>query len=440
MKQKVDIADVMIWGTKIGSIAWDEAAQVGFFEYEASFLNAPIEIAPLTMPKKRGIYSFPALSRSTFMGLPGLLADCLPDKFGNLLIDQWLAEQGRLPDDFSPVERLCYMGSRSMGAIEFKPTVSKALNPPENLQINELVRLANVALKHRKHLKAQLSTDNDQINQESLNQIISVGTSAGGARAKAVIAWNRQTGEIQSGQIPAPKGFEHWILKFDGVSGNKDKELDDPQGYGKIEYAYYLMAKDAGITMMESQLLKENHRAHFITRRFDRTINGQKHHMQTLCGIAHFDYNQAGAYSYEQAFQVIRRLKMTNETAALDEQYRRLTFNVIGRNQDDHTKNISFMMDRAGQWSLSPAYDMTYSYNASGKWTSTHQMSINGKRSKLTLHDLIEIAKVANIKPTKAKKIIQQVARVFSKWPDFAKQSGVNDELTKHIAENHRNL
>lgn len=438
MKGKVNITDISIWGTRVGSVVWDDARELGFFEYSQQFLNSPVELAPLTMPKTSEIYSFPALNRDVFRGLPGLLADSLPDKFGNLLINRWLKEQGREILDFSPIERLCYIGNRGMGALEFKPRIKSSVDQVNELDVKELVRLANIALRSREQLQSSFSQGEESQNEESLTRIISVGTSAGGARAKAVIAWNEETNEVISGQIQVPPGFGYWILKLDGVHKNADKELDDPQGFGRIEYAYFLMAKEAGIDISESKLLEENDRAHFITRRFDRLENGGKLHMQTLCAMAHYDFNQAGAYSYEQAFQVIRQLKMEQERVALEEQFRRMVFNVLGRNQDDHTKNISFLMGRNAAWALSPAYDITFSFNKTGKWTSTHQMSINGKRDNFTIADMIQTAKMANIKAPNAKRIIQQVSKAISNWPDFAKTAGVSEEWIKQIGLCHR--
>jgi len=438
VKGKVNITDISIWGTRVGSVVWDDARELGFFEYSQQFLNSPVELAPLTMPKTSEIYSFPALNRDVFRGLPGLLADSLPDKFGNLLINRWLKEQGREILDFSPIERLCYIGNRGMGALEFKPRIKSSVDQVNELDVKELVRLANIALRSREQLQSSFSQGEESQNEESLTRIISVGTSAGGARAKAVIAWNEETNEVISGQIQVPPGFGYWILKLDGVHKNADKELDDPQGFGRIEYAYFLMAKEAGIDISESKLLEENDRAHFITRRFDRLENGGKLHMQTLCAMAHYDFNQAGAYSYEQAFQVIRQLKMEQERVALEEQFRRMVFNVLGRNQDDHTKNISFLMGRNAAWALSPAYDITFSFNKTGKWTSTHQMSINGKRDNFTIADMIQTAKMANIKAPNAKRIIQQVSKAISNWPDFAKTAGVSEEWIKQIGLCHR--
>ena len=377
------------------------------------------------MPLGGGTHAFPDLPRETFKGLPGLLADSLPDKFGNLLIDRWLAAQGRSPRSFNPVERLCYLGSRGMGALEFQPTLADDL-PSTPLEVSRLVALANEALSARDELHTSLSGDH------ALNDIIRVGTSAGGARAKAIIAWNPSTNEIRSGQVPLPDGFEPWLIKFDGISNNRDKECADPQGYGRIEFAYHLMARAAGLTMSECRLLEEEDRAHFMTRRFDRTPDGDKLHLQTLCGIAHFDFNQAGAYSYEQAFQVARQLALPHADQA--ELYRRALFNILARNQDDHTKNISFLMDRRGHWHLAPAYDVLYRDNPEGAWTSRHQMSLHGKPDDFTKDDLLAAARSANIKPPLAKEIFAQVETAVRRWKDFALQAEVSNAQHQAIA------
>jgi len=418
-------AKVLLHDTHIGSVTWDESRALGIFEYHPHFLPSGMQVAPLTMPLGGGTHSFPDLPRETFKGLPGLLADSLPDKFGNLLIDRWLAEQGRSPRSFNPVERLCYLGSRGMGALEFQPTLADEL-PSTPLEVSRLVALANEALAARTGLHTSLSGDH------ALNDIIRVGTSAGGARAKAIIAWNPSTTEIRSGQVPLPDGFEPWLIKFDGISDNRDKENADPQGYGRIEFAYHLMARAAGLTMSDCRLLEEHDRAHFMTRRFDRTPDGDKLHLQTLCGLAHFDFNQAGAYSYEQAFQVARQLALTHADQA--ELYRRALFNILARNQDDHTKNISFFMDRRGHWHLAPAYDVIYSDNPDGAWTSRHQMSLNGKRDDFTRADLLAAARSANIKPPLAGEILAQVENAVRQWKDFALQAEVSNAQHQAIA------
>ena len=417
-------ASIHIHDTLIGAITWDAERELGVFEYAPVFLASGIEVAPLMMPLGAGRFVFPDLSRETFKGMPGLLADSLPDKFGNLLIDQWLARQGRAPQSFDPVERLCYLGKRAMGAMEFQPTLLSE-SPAETLHLDALVQLANDALASRENLHANLDHA-----PEAMATILRIGTSAGGARAKAVVSWNPGTNEILSGQIAPPPGFEAWLLKFDGVSGNRDKELSDPLGFGRIEYAYHLMARAAGITMSDCRLLEENGRAHFMTRRFDRTPVGGKLHLQSLCGIAHFDFNQAGAYSYEQAFQVARRLGLPQTD--LTELFRRAVFNILSRNQDDHTKNIAFLMDRRGAWHLAPAYDLIYAYNPSGAWTSRHQMTLNGKRDAFETADLLAAATQADLRPPKAKAILREVHTAVADWENFANTAGVfNPAMTE---------
>ena len=423
-------AIIRLYETAIGAVTWDPEREIGTFEYAPDFLASGIEVSPLMMPLGVGRFSFPNLPRETFKGLPGLLADSLPDKFGNLLIDQWLAQQGRRPESFDPVERLCYLGSRAMGGLEFEPTLL-ADSASEKLNLDALIQLANDALASRESLHANFSQ-----SPEALATILRVGTSAGGARAKAVIAWNPETHEIRSGQLRPDPGFESWLLKFDGVSANRDKELADPLGYGRIEYAYHLMARAGGITMSDCRLLEENGRAHFMTRRFDRNAEGGKFHMQSLCAIAHFDFNHAGGYSYEQAFQVARRLGLPQPD--LTELYRRALFNILSRNQDDHTKNIGFMMDRRGGWHLAPAFDMIYAYNPDGAWTSRHQMSFAGKREKFTTEDLLETAEAANVKPAKAKAILAQLNGAVSAWQSHAEAAGVPAAQAAEIQRNLR--
>jgi serine/threonine-protein kinase HipA len=419
-------AAIHIHDTLIGAVTWDAERELGVFEYSPDFLSSGIEVAPLMMPLGSGRFSFPDLPRETFKGMPGLLADSLPDKFGNLLIDQWLARQGRTPQSFDPVERLCYLGKRAMGAMEFQPTLLSE-SPAETLQLDALIQLANDALASRENLHANLDRA-----PEAMATILRIGTSAGGARAKAVVSWNPVTNEILSGQINPPPGFEAWLLKFDGVSGNRDKELADPLGFGRIEYAYHIMARAAGITMSDCRLLEENGRAHFMTRRFDRTPDGGKLHLQSLCGIAHFDFNQAGAYSYEQTFQIARRLGLPKTD--LTELFRRAIFNILSRNQDDHTKNIAFLMDRRGAWHLAPAYDLIYAYNPSGSWTSRHQMTLNGKRDHFETDDLLAAAAQADLRPPKAKSILREVHAAVADWEKHASVAEVPSPATKDIS------
>ena len=418
-------AAIHIHETLIGAVTWDAERELGVFEYAPEFLASGIEAAPLMMPLGAGRFAFPDLPRETFKGMPGLLADSLPDKFGNLLIDQWLARQGRTPQSFDPVERLCYLGKRAMGAMEFQPTLLSE-SPAETLHLDTLVQLANDALASRENLHANLDHA-----PEAMATILRIGTSAGGARAKAVVSWNPETNKILSGQIAPPPGFEAWLLKFDGVSGNRDKELSDPLGYGCIEYAYHLMARAAGITMSDCRLLEENGRAHFMTRRFDRTPDGGKLHLQSLCGIAHFDFNQAGAYSYEQAFQIARRLGLPQTD--LTELFRRAVFNILSRNQDDHTKNIAFLMDRRGAWRLAPAYDLIYAYNPTGAWTSRHQMTLNGKRDAFETSDLLATATHADLRPPKAKAILREVHTAVADWEKYASAAEVSRPASQEI-------
>jgi len=427
------VAAVELWGTRIGAVALTEPNGVASFEYEPSFLPSGIQLAPLMMPLAERVYSFPELPRRTFRGLPGLLADSLPDRFGNNLINAWLARQGRTPDSFDAVERLCYTGRRGMGALEFMPAQGPSAQTSESIQIAELVTLASEILSRQKELATSFQ---DPEREEALQTILRVGTSAGGARAKALIAWNASTGEVRSGQLEAPPGFSHWLLKFDGVSGNKDKELDNPQGYGLIELAYSRMARAAGITMTDCRLLEENGRRHFMTRRFDRNDAGNKLHMQSLGALAHFDYNEPGSYSYEQAFLIMRQLQLPMRD--LEEQYRRMVFNLVARNQDDHVKNIAFLMDRAGQWSLSPAFDITWSFNPNGDWTATHQMSVNGKRDQFTRADLLAVARSAQLKRGRAEAIAEEVITAVRDWPRFATEADVPEDSTRQIQASHR--
>ena len=413
-------ASIILWGRRIGAVSWDEARALGIFQYDPDFVGAGIEVAPLKMPVREAPYEFPALQKETFKGLPGMLADALPDKFGNRLIDAWLAETGRSADRFSPVDRLCYIGNRGIGALEFEPTVRKATRS-KKLEVAQLVDLANRVLSERENLVGRLGGDNDA---EALEDILSVGTSAGGARAKAVLAWNRQTGEFRSGQVKVDEGYEHWLLKFDGVSNNRDKELADPQGFGKIEYAYHLMATAAGIDMSECRLHHEGGRSHFMTRRFDRDGGGRKLHMQSLGAMQHFDFNDPTAYSYEQAALTIQDLGLGMDV--VEQQVRRAIFNVVARNQDDHVKNISFLMDRSGTWRLSPAYDVAYSYNPSGLWTRDHQMSLAGKRNDFTHDDLMAFASNVGVKAVRAKRAIEEVAEAVGRWRAFAEEAEVD--------------
>ncbi len=417
----VNLAHVKIWGEMVGYLFWREDNQTATFEYTPEFRKLGLDLSPIEMPlTQQRIFSFGNISRETFLGLPGLFADSLPDAYGKALLDRWLATNGRT--FANPVERLCYQGKRSMGALEFEPAQNDYLESSSNIEIDSLVATAREILNQKEAFSTNMSH-----TKEALINIIKVGTSAGGQRAKAIIAYNDETKEVRSGQIEAPEGFEHWLLKLDGVTNT---ELGDPQHYGKIEYVYHLMAKEAGIEMTECRLLEENGRAHFMTKRFDRHRN-QKIHMQTLCGIAHYDYKMLHAYSYEQAFQIMRRLRLPYNQA--EDMYRRMAFNVVARNQDDHTKNISFLMNQAGKWKLSPAYDISWAYNPQGNWTSKHQMSINNKWDNITREDLIAVAKNMNIK--RHNEIIEQVIDAVSHWRKFATEHEIPEETIRQIEQ-----
>lgn len=413
-------ATIRLWGRDIGAVSWLADRDYAVFQYVPEFTASGIAVSPLVMPPSQAPYAFPELPRDAFKGLPGLLADSLPDKYGNALIDAWLTRQGRDARSFNPVERLCYIGTRGMGALEFHPTLLKAQRRSRRLEIDALVDLANQVLSMRQNMQGVLTGEDDQ---DMLEEILRVGTSAGGARAKAVLAWNETTGEFRSGQAAADKGFTYWLMKFDGVSNNRDKELADPQGFGLIEYAFSQMAIDAGIDMAECRLHHEGGRSHFMTKRFDRTPTGQKLHMQSLGALRHFDFNAAGAYSYEQAVETIRQLNL--EAVDVEQQFRRAVFNLLIRNQDDHVKNIAFLMDKAGAWRLSPAFDVGYAYNPSGPWTSTHQMTLNGKRDDFTSEDLVAFGEYCGFKSRRILGMVRETADRVREWRTYADAAGV---------------
>lgn len=426
-------AKVLLWDSEIGAVSWVEDRQVAVFQYDPSFIRSGIQLSPLMMPLRDLPYEFPALSKETFKGLPGLLADSLPDKFGNAVIDTWLASQGRTTASFNSVERLCYIGSRGMGGLEFKPALRISHSKSDEIEVSKLVELSNKILDQRAGLEGVFSGTDDR---DAIEDILRVGTSAGGARAKAILAWNPKTNEFRSGQVKIPSGFEYWIMKFDGVSNNRDKELSDPQGYGMIEYAYYQLAVKAGIEMTECRLHHEGGRSHFMTKRFDRNADGSKIHMQSLCAIAHVDFNEPALYSYEQTIQTMKRLGLSQSD--LEQQVLRAMFNVVGRNHDDHVKNIAFLMNRRGEWRLSPAFDVSYAYDPKGYWTSQHQMSINGKREMFTKQDLLSMAKIAGIKSNRALEMLDRVITTMKSWPEVAENIGITDNRIRKIQAVHR--
>jgi serine/threonine-protein kinase HipA len=427
------VAEVRLWGRTIGAVSVEGPGAVAAFEFTPEFARSGIEVAPLAMPLSTQVYRFPELGAAAFHGLPGLLSDSLPDKFGNAVLDAWLASQGRLPGAIDAVERLCYTGARGMGALEFRPARGPQVDQSAAVQVEALVELASEVLRGREGLQTSFA---DPDKERALREILRVGASAGGARAKAVIAWNPATNELRSGQVKAPAGFEYWLLKFDGVTNNRDRELADPRGYGAIEYAYSLMARAAGIRMNDCRLFEEHGRRHFMTRRFDRLDGGEKLHMQSLGALAHLDFDLAGAHSYEQALLVLRRLGL--RTADVEEQFRRMCFNVVARNQDDHVKNIAFLMNKRGEWSLAPAFDLNYSFNPAGAWTSKHQMTLNGKRDDFTLDDLRAVAAVASLQRGRERALLAEVQAAVARWRDFAELAAVPSERAEAIAATHR--
>ncbi len=428
----VDLADVKIWGEDVGVIQWNENSQLASFQYYKKFLEKGWDLSPIKMPiiNNDRIYSFPELrgdknNENTFKGMPGLLSDALPDRYGNQLINTWLVQNGRAEKSMNPIEQLCFIGKRGMGALEFAPSILNTKESTFNIELDSLVNAAQSMLSIRTDFKTNLNSN----YEKALQDIVTIGTSAGGARPKAVIAYNNKTGEVKSGQSNAPEGFEHWLLKLDGVS---EVQLGDTQGWGRVEYAYYLMAIECGIDMMECKLLEENNRAHFMTKRFDREGNKTKHHIQTLCGIQHYDYNNMFAYSYEQLFQTMRLLRLSYPEA--EQMFRRMVFNVLATNCDDHTKNFSFIMKQGEKWHLSPAYDISFAYNPTNHWVNQQTLNINGKRKSINKADFMTIANANNIR--KAEQIIDEINLIINNWKDFANKADVKQYLTNTIQNN----
>ncbi len=427
----MNAAEVKIWGELVGAVAWNENSGVGSFEYDTKFKKIGWDLSPLKLPisSPKHQFSFPELRKDknaefdTFKGLPGLLADVLPDKYGNQLINMWLAQQGRQQDSMNPVEMLCFIGTRGMGALEFEPTTFTESKRTFGIEIDSLVEIAQKMLSQRKDFATNLQKN----EEKAVIEILKIGTSAGGARPKAVIAYNPKTEEVKSGQTKAPKGFEHWLIKLDGVS---DVQLGNSKGYGRVEMAYYNMAIACGIEMMPSKLLEENGRAHFMTKRFDREGAETKHHIQTFCALKHMDYNLVTSFSYEQLFQTMREIKLTYQDA--EQMFRRMVFNVIARNCDDHTKNFSFRLQKGGKWELAPAYDICHAYKPDHRWISQHALSINGKRADITRKDMIVIGR--SIKNKKASSIIDEINDTVNQWKKFAKEVDVMPKLRDEIA------
>lgn len=420
----INTAEVVLWGTRIGIIHLDESKPYIAFEYDADFIESGIEVSPLNMPLSNRVYEFPELVGPAFHGAPGLIADSLPDKFGNKIIERWLAEQGKSIGDFNTIDRLCYTGKRGMGALEYVPAQEWNDSIIEDVNINKMVSFASMVLSDQKkeHLSAQ--------EEIGYSQLVQLGTSAGGARAKALIAWNEQTKQIKSGQIDAGNGFEYWLMKFDGVKKNGDHNLEDSMEYTLIEYAYYLMAKDCKIQMNECRIFESDGKHHFMTKRFDRS-GSKKIHMQTLGALAHIDYNVPGVCSYEQAVYYMKKMGLFQ--IEMEQLFRRMVFNVIFVNQDDHVKNISFLMDREGKWSLSPAYDITFSYNLENTWLKAHQMLVNGKNRNIKYQDLIASGENMGLNKKKSNAIICQVEEIANHAKEYFDKVNIKEQTAEAI-------
>lgn len=432
-----NLAEVWLWDKLVGALAWAPDTATATFEYTPEWVRTGVQIAPLRMPSHADgarIFHFPQLNRDTYKGLPACFADTLPDDFGNAVINTWLARNGRDPQSFNPLERLLYSGKRGMGALEYAPALRQAQSGNNKFELESLIGMAQQVLDQRAGVSSQLHN----AGNDDLTAILQVGTSAGGARAKALVAINKNRTEIRSGQVDAPEGFEHYLLKFDGIveQGNNRETFGDPQGFGRMEYAYYLMAKDAGITMTPCELLIDGARAHFLTKRFDR-IGNHKLHYQSLCAMDHADFNRPGYYSYEQLFAVARQLRLTRAEAV--EIYRRMVFNIIARNHDDHSKNFGFILSGPrAQWQLAPAFDIAYSYKPGSPWVNSHQLSVNGKRDSFTREDLLVTAKLISNFTKEAKLIIQQTLDVINQWKKYAHTAEVPASFTREIQQNFR--
>ena len=416
-------ANVYLWGTHVGTVSLAGDDPIARFQYTDEFRGMGVEVSPLRMPLSSAVFSFPDLPVQSFHGLPGLVSDSLPDKFGNKVIAVWLRAQNRSPEDLNAIDRLCCAGQRGMGALEYRPALLDKEDVSERVTVEALSELADKVLRTREDARATLVP-----GMNEYSSILKVGSSAGGARAKALIGWNEATGEVRSGQVALPEGFGYWLIKFDGLVGNGDKEGDDKWGYGRVEYAYHLMARAAGIEMTECRLWN---RRHFMTRRFDRLPDGGKLHAQTLGALAHFDFNNPRLYSYEDAFDVTRRV--VNDARANEQLFRRMIFNVLAWNCDDHVKNIAYLMDRAGEWHLAPAYDECYAWNPAGDWTSCHQMAVNGKRIGIEDADILACARFANMRERKARAVLDEVRAAVRDWPRFAAEAEVRDDFIAKI-------
>lgn len=433
----MEVIDVCYKSESIGALSFDSSTGLGAFEYSTKFIKKGIQLSPLKMPLSKHIYRFPQLNYQTFKGLPGLIADSLPDDFGNAVMNAWVASQGKSTDSITPLQRLQYTGKRGMGALEYIPaTKLHNNNTKTDIQIESLVAIAQEVLDLRSNFNVELSR-NHQEDSASMMELLSVGMSAGGARPKAVLAFNHDFTQVRSGQSDIPDSFTHYLMKFDGVSEHNTNQetFGDPLGYGAMEYVYHVMATQCGVDMMPCHLLDEGARRHFITQRFDR-IGNQKVHVQTLNGLAHVDYKNPGSFSYAELFSIARDLRLPADDAF--QLLKRMAFNIIARNHDDHSKNFAFML-KDNKWILAPAYDLAYSYKPGSKWVNSHWMSLNGKRDDFTREDFYSLIKLSPaFSKQKIDNIIDETLDVVSKWKKLAKEWDVPAELADEINKNLR--
>lgn len=415
------IVEVMLYGKSLGTAEWSDDRGSSTFQYNSEVINS-IEPSPILMPTEERIFETNR-DHINFHNLPYLLSDSMPDDFGNIMMKEWLKQRDLSIDDINPVDRLTYVGKRGMGALEYKPANHKE-NNDYTVDVSELLEVAKKVLEGKQEISY------GDLDKESLTDILRIGTSAGGARAKALIAikrgQNHKIEEIRPGDIMQANGYSYWLLKIDGAN---EQSLGEGEGMGKIEFAYYKLAKEAGIEISESTLYEENDRFHFLTKRFDRTSNGEKIHTQTFGALAGLDYKVQKVSSYETLFRLMKRLQLPHKQ--YEQQYRRMLFNVIARNHDDHVKNFSFMMNKDGRWQISPAYDICFSYSPGGTWTSVHQSSINGKYDNFTKNDLLNFAKTFGIK--KANNILEEVITAVNQWPRIAAEIDIPKEKIQYI-------
>lgn len=431
--------EVYLWGTKIGAIAYEPGqTEVSTFEYDKDFIKMGIEVSPISVPIKYSIHTFDDISKKTFHGLAGFIADSLPDKFGNQLIDQYFALKGRSSSDITPLDRLLYIGNRAMGALEFKPAINlDDKNKNIELNLQDLSQLAEMILIKKEKFANELKNS----DKKNVINLLRIGSSAGGARSKALVAMDKD-GKLYDGTINHKKACKYYLLKFDS-SSNSDRDNKDPKGMTKVEYIYSILARKCNINMPYTTFIQIEDDFHFLIERFDRIDKNKgftkdKLHYVSWCGMAHAHRDETGAFSYEQLVMIVRELKLGQDSVF--EIFKRAVFNLVGRNQDDHTKNFGFLMDRNGRWSLSPAFDITYSYDPEGKWTKSHQITLNGKEDNFTLEDIISFGKYCNLSKKKSLEVLNNTVSAFKEFPKLADRYKVDRRLKESIYSNLRIL